>query len=176
LHRPDFRFSTSELWVGLCPNDHQPRTRSRAPAGPGSKNRRGLDFRLQRLERRRDDVAAQLAIQLGRQTRVAARMWNRHRFDDAARAHLFRHRIHGADHRDWKTGSVEFLANHSAAATAGASRGHEQYAVDTFLMKIGTDLLADAAHDRGRALIAGNDVIGGIKFAAADLAFRFHRS
>lgn len=76
-------------------------------------------------------------------------MRNRNCFDDPARANLFRDRIHCTDHRHRETGSVEFFANHSTAATAGSSGSDQQHAVDAFFAQVGADLPADAAHDRG---------------------------
>ena len=114
-------------------NEHGPRTRSRKRRRLWRKNGRGFDFGFERLQRGRNDLAAQLAIQLSWQARVAARMRNRHRFDDAAGTDLFRHRVHRRNRRHRETRSVQFFANHSAAATTGPSRGDKQDAVDAVL-------------------------------------------
>ena len=98
-------------------------------------------------------------------------MWNGDCFDDAARAHLFRHRIHRANDRHRESGTIQFFANHSAAATAGSSRGDEQDTIYPFLAQIGGDLLAHSAHHCGRTLVTGNHIIGWIQFPRPDLAF-----
>ena len=105
---------------------------SRAPGHVGSENGRNFDFAFQRFQCRGNDLAAQLPIQLGRQARIAARVGNRNPLDDAACADLLRDRIHRAHNRHREFCSVQFFADHSAAATAGSSGRHQQDAVDSF--------------------------------------------
>ena len=59
------------------------------------------------------------------QTRIAAGMRNGTPFDDAARAHLLGHRVHCAHYRHREPGPIQLFTDHSAAATAGPSRGDE---------------------------------------------------
>src|ERR1051325_8943742 len=96
--------------------------------------------------------------------------------NDPVRPHLLGYRKHCAYKRHRKTRLLKFLAHHSAAATAGPSRGDEEHALHSIVLQVGADLLSYAAHDCGRALIARNDEVGRIKSSRTNPPFRLQRT
>src|SRR4030095_5293297 len=139
----------------------------------GREQRRSFDLRFEGTKRGLNYFSTQARVKLLGQIRVTAWMWNAHAFDDAVCAHLLRHRKHRANQRYGQSRLLEFLAHHSAAATAGPSRGDKKNSFDAVLFQVCGNFLTDAAHDRGRTLIAGDDVIGRVEFPGTDCSFRF---
>ena len=144
---------------------------SRTSRAVRRKHRRLFNVSFQRFQRSKNDFFTQARVQFRRQRRIAAGMRNTHAFDNSRRAHLLCYRIHRGHQRYGKTCFLEFFAHHSAAATTGTSRGYEEDALDVVFLQILSDFFADTAHHRRRALVAWDDIVGGIEFAGADNAF-----